>query len=300
VQIVRSGILTPNNTTLNFDPSFGGRVTLGTGPGALNICKDAFDCTGHTNVQGVVTLDSNSGGVPAACIADGVSAGPSCDGSITRDVFGFGLPATESPPTCNVPSQVTANTTICAPEPTDGFDIGSGQFLVVIYDSSLAGHAFSVGSAGFGIDTDGVNPRLCAADTIVSAQAASQFLPPQPLPTNTPTANGPTMTPSGTPTDTPTATPTDTATPTNTPTDTPTNTTTPTDTATPTATNTLTDTPTATPALCGAFPCGDGKVSLCHFPPGNPANAQTLCIDRSAVPAHLTNHGDRCGPCSRG
>lgn len=82
---------------------------------------------------------------------------------------------------------------------------------------------------------------------------------------------------------------TPTATPTCTPTSTPP--------STPTSTATPTDTPT--PAFCGAFPCGNGKVSLCHFPPGNPANAHTLCIDRNAVPAHLANHGDRCGPCGR-
>ncbi len=51
---------------------------------------------------------------------------------------------------------------------------------------------------------------------------------------------------------------------------------------------------------CGAFPCGnnDRKVLLCHVPPGNPANAHTLCISPNAVPAHLGNHGsDHCGPC---
>jgi hypothetical protein len=41
------------------------------------------------------------------------------------------------------------------------------------------------------------------------------------------------------------------------------------------------------------------KVVLCHVPPGNPANPQTLCIAPSAVPAHLSNHpGDCLGPCS--
>ncbi len=51
---------------------------------------------------------------------------------------------------------------------------------------------------------------------------------------------------------------------------------------------------------CSGFPCGnnDNKVQLCHVPPGNPANEQTLCISPNAVPAHLENHeGDHCGPC---
>ena len=52
---------------------------------------------------------------------------------------------------------------------------------------------------------------------------------------------------------------------------------------------------------CGGFPCGnnDNKVLLCHVPPGNTGNEQTLCISPNAVPAHLANHeGDHCGPCS--
>lgn len=47
--------------------------------------------------------------------------------------------------------------------------------------------------------------------------------------------------------------------------------------------------------------CGkDGKkVILCHVPPGNPGNPQTLCIAPSAVPAHIGEHpGDCLGPCT--
>jgi Kazal-type serine protease inhibitor domain len=40
----------------------------------------------------------------------------------------------------------------------------------------------------------------------------------------------------------------------------------------------------------------DGKVCLCHIPPGNPANAHTICIGAPAVKAHL-GHGDTLGPC---
>jgi len=38
------------------------------------------------------------------------------------------------------------------------------------------------------------------------------------------------------------------------------------------------------------------KVIICHHPPGNPANAHTIVVDESAVPAHLA-HGDTMGPC---
>ena len=38
------------------------------------------------------------------------------------------------------------------------------------------------------------------------------------------------------------------------------------------------------------------KVTLCHIPPGNPANAHTISVGAPAVPAHLA-HGDYLGPC---
>jgi hypothetical protein len=37
-------------------------------------------------------------------------------------------------------------------------------------------------------------------------------------------------------------------------------------------------------------------VTLCHIPPGNPANAQTIEVAQAAVPAHLA-HGDLLGEC---
>ena len=55
-------------------------------------------------------------------------------------------------------------------------------------------------------------------------------------------------------------------------------------------------TPTAAPDFDGAS--DPDKCTICHLPPGNPANAQTLTIGCSAVPAHLRNHpGDCLGPC---
>lgn len=38
------------------------------------------------------------------------------------------------------------------------------------------------------------------------------------------------------------------------------------------------------------------KVTICHLPPGNPENVQTIEVDESAVPAHL-EHGDYFGEC---
>ena len=39
------------------------------------------------------------------------------------------------------------------------------------------------------------------------------------------------------------------------------------------------------------------KVTICHIPPGNPANAQTITVSQSAVPAHQA-HGDALGACA--
>ncbi len=44
-------------------------------------------------------------------------------------------------------------------------------------------------------------------------------------------------------------------------------------------------------------PGNQKKTTICHIPPGNPANAHTLCIGNAAVPAHLDNHGDHLGVC---
>ncbi len=41
---------------------------------------------------------------------------------------------------------------------------------------------------------------------------------------------------------------------------------------------------------------GDGKVTICHIPPGSPDNAHTISVSTRAIPAHL-EHGDYCGPC---
>jgi hypothetical protein len=41
---------------------------------------------------------------------------------------------------------------------------------------------------------------------------------------------------------------------------------------------------------------GKPKVTLCHIPPGDPANAQTIVVGQAAVEAHLA-HGDYLGEC---
>jgi hypothetical protein len=42
--------------------------------------------------------------------------------------------------------------------------------------------------------------------------------------------------------------------------------------------------------------CVNGRVTLCHVPQGNPANAHTIIVGCAARDKHLA-HGDTCGPC---
>ena len=39
------------------------------------------------------------------------------------------------------------------------------------------------------------------------------------------------------------------------------------------------------------------KVTICHRPPGNPENEQTITIGVAAVAAHMANHDDSFGEC---
>jgi cysteine-rich repeat protein len=234
--IKRTAVLVPNSvTSINFDPNNGGHLTLGTGAGAVSVCRVSGDCPGGNSAP-MVALNSNVGGIPPACIAQGVGSG--CDGN-KRNVIAFGLPASGSPPVCDSPSSVTTSTFVCAPEPSDGFSLLPGQAVVFTYNGSLAGLGFGVGAGGFGIDTDGSNYPGCAAGSVISAGSRIDSNAAPPLPTSTPTV-----------TPTYTSTPTRTATFTLTPT----NTRTPTNTATFTATPTPSATPTQTPF------CGNGIV----------------------------------------
>ncbi len=39
-----------------------------------------------------------------------------------------------------------------------------------------------------------------------------------------------------------------------------------------------------------------GKTTICHIPPGNPANAHAITVSDSAVAAHQAQHGDTILP----
>ena len=41
----------------------------------------------------------------------------------------------------------------------------------------------------------------------------------------------------------------------------------------------------------------EDKVVICHIPPGNPDNPQTISISEDDVQEHIDKHGDFRGPC---
>jgi len=54
----------------------------------------------------------------------------------------------------------------------------------------------------------------------------------------------------------------------------------------------------AMPAFMNKAAAQEEQVTICHVPPGNPDNPQTITIGASAVPHHLANHeGDFIGAC---
>ena len=154
------------------------------------------------SVQVLVELSSDLGNLPPACVAGTIDS--DCDDTMQRAAFAFGLPSTGQPPMCNDTAQVTVDSTLCAPEPPDGFTLGVGQAVVFIY-GGLAASGFDVSVAGFAVTTDSDNPFGCAANSIVGATAAGAS--PPPFPTDTPTVTL-TTTPAGTATTTFTGTPT--------------------------------------------------------------------------------------------
>lgn len=278
--IRRTAILVPNSVSaITFDSNNAGRITIGTGSGAVNVCRVPGDCPGAASAP-IVDLASSTGGIPPACVAQGVTS--ACDGSIQRSAIAFGLPASGSPPVCNAPGSVTTSTFLCSAEPSDGFTLQANQAVVFIYNGTLAGSGFSIGAAGFGVDTNGSNSPGCGPNTVVSAGSRNDSSAAPPLPTWTPT-------PTETFTQTPTRTATSTATATVT--RTPTFTLTPTFTATFTFTPTPSATPTATPFCGNGIPEGPEQCD-----DGNNANGDccsATCLYESPG-APCTDDGNQC------
>jgi hypothetical protein len=202
-QIRRTALVHPNDVSaVSFDGGFGGILTLGRDSGAVRVCS--HDENGCARRVPLVDLDANDNSLPAACIATGRAA--PCDNFTPRTVLAFGPSASGDPPVCNDANQITINTTICAPEPNDGFQLKPGEVIVFVYNSTLQYDGFNVAAAGFGIDRDGSNSAGCPSNSVIAARQFAQGDSAPPPPTNTPTRT-PTMTPTATPTNTPTNTP---------------------------------------------------------------------------------------------
>jgi len=176
----RSAIVTPNSiSSLGFDQHYGGRVSLGTGTGTLNVCQNSFDCSGQSNAQTTVALSSTTGGVSAGCTANDVTV--SCDAR-ERSVFGFGLSSSGNPPFCT--TNPTVQTGLCASTPSDGFTLMQGQAIVFAY-SSLQGNGFSVSYTEFTLAPSG-GANGCTQNQVYGAGGAGDSAPAPALPTATP------------------------------------------------------------------------------------------------------------------
>ncbi len=46
--------------------------------------------------------------------------------------------------------------------------------------------------------------------------------------------------------------------------------------------------------------CGSQQVTICHIPPGNPENAQTLTVSINAWNGHMNNNGGHHNGCHLG
>ncbi|MGH7788850.1 MAG: hypothetical protein ACRERC_18415 [Candidatus Binatia bacterium] len=185
--IQRTTVLVPNDATVaSFDISGAGRLTLGTGGGAIEVCRIAGNCpNGSAALTGLASADAN---VPAACLAQGLQA--NCENGNMRNAIAFGLPATNN--ICNTPANVTVNVPVCAPKPSDGFSLPLNRAIVFVYNGSLSGQGFDVGAGGFGVDTNASNPS-CASGGVVSALArldSNSGLGPLPPSRHVPVASG--------------------------------------------------------------------------------------------------------------
>jgi hypothetical protein len=174
-ETVRTAVLTVGDASLlEFTPIGSGRLTIGSGANKYEICRESNYCGGPVQDAAVMPLSMGDTTVPAACVAT-----YTCTGHIFM-ALGFGLPQTGG--ICT--SQPTFTTTICGPRPADGFTVGKGQVVVFIYNHSLGTQPFSIGAAGFGIDTDGMRIAGCSgSNLVVAGDPKSLSSPPRaPLP----------------------------------------------------------------------------------------------------------------------
>ena len=164
----RSRVLQPNTDLVRFGANGSGRLTLGSGAGAINACQAPLDCAGSAGaIESLFGLDGTPN-APPGCIANGVFPGVQCDGTNFYNTFAFGVPATGM--VCDDSNQVTLATTLCAAVPEDGFTLRSGEAVVLAFNNDLAGFALSVAVSGF-TSTDTGIPLICTANQVLRAIA---------------------------------------------------------------------------------------------------------------------------------
>ena len=171
----RTALLQPNDATqVRFDPDGGGRLTLGLGSGATNICARSDACTGLGSVP-LELVTQVGGGLPAACAPVPIP-GAECAGVAVPASIGFG--GQQQAGECLVGS-LTVETEICAAEPADGFALGPGQSVVFVYEAGRDSLQTAVG--GFGISASPTNPPGCLAGRVIEAHARLTQSERQPL-----------------------------------------------------------------------------------------------------------------------
>jgi hypothetical protein len=170
----RTAVLTkPTVDDPIFDPQGSGRLTIGSGPSALNVCAAAADCDSAGVTVPLDPVTESGGGLASACKA---AAHPPCSQTNgPYEALSFGLPS-DAGGQCS--AEPTTEATICSPAPADGFSLSAGQAVVFVYRDASAAAAFSAGFSFFSIDFDGLNTLDCPAHTVFSGRVQTNSLPP--------------------------------------------------------------------------------------------------------------------------
>jgi 6-phosphogluconolactonase (cycloisomerase 2 family) len=172
----RSAILRPNVFTApQWEAIGGGRLRLGAGAVAIEICADPSTCAG---AEPLVPVTEASGGLPAACAAR-LESGSYCADRDAPAAISFGL-AAAADGECSDPSSVTVHTTACFGAGTvRGFDLLPGEAVVFVYEAGR--EAFAVGSAAFGFAPSQVNSVGCATGASDAPAFRGELAPAAPL-----------------------------------------------------------------------------------------------------------------------
>ncbi len=148
-----------------------GRVCVGPGCTEQCACVGDADCFEFTRRDGVGLGEATSG-VPRAQLITGLRLRQSVCHADNSFSYGFGAA-----------SEITTKTRLCGEPPVDGFrltgsasvfDGGTPGTTIIFAYQSMPADLISVAAAGYGIDSDGVNPVGCrTAGRVVAGLEAS-------------------------------------------------------------------------------------------------------------------------------